>query len=315
MPLPRGGNREGEGRDRYTPGDRVWWSVPKLPEPDAAVTAADWIAQVTVIMADLSSGSKDWWALLVSEARAAYEGWAQTPAIERAAIRAMPSPELGSDKYSRLESRAFSMIHASLPRSIAEELLAERTLDCLSTLFLIMKTFQPGGLQERSRLIEALCSPGVGVSPKDVVDRLRSWTRHYARAASMGVSIPDASVLMKGIDVLSSAQLAKHHQVSFRMSVVRTRLTLDHAPTHSNVKDFAQALQSEFAMLAIAGVDDGSGKGPKSARISKCEAQEEEGKGGGKASGSGDSKQKPCKYWFSKGGCKWGQKCRYLRLA
>ena len=149
-----------------------------------------------------------------------------TPAIERAAIRATPSPELGnSDKYSRLESRAFSMIHASLPRSIAEELLAERTLDCLSTLFLIMKTFQPGGLQERSRLIEALCSPGVGVSPKDIVDRLRSWTRHYTRAASMGVSIPDASVLMKGIDALSSPQLSKHQQVSFRMSVVRTRLT------------------------------------------------------------------------------------------
>ena len=206
-------------------------------------------------MADLSLGSKDWWALLVHEARAAYEGWAQTPAIERASIRATPGPELGSDKYSRLESRAFSMIHASLPRSISEELLAERTLDCLSTLFLILKTYQPGGLQERSRLIEALCSPGIGANPKDVVDKLRSWTRHYARAASMGVSIPDPSVLMKGIDVLSSAQLSKHHQVSFRMSVVRTRLTLDHAPTHSNVKDFAQALQSEFAMLAIAGGD------------------------------------------------------------
>ena len=100
----KGGAREGEGRDRYMVGDRVWWSVPKLPEPDkdAAVTAADWIVQVTVIMADLSVGSKDWWALLVSEARAAYEGRTQTPAIERAAIRAIPSPELGSDKYSRL---------------------------------------------------------------------------------------------------------------------------------------------------------------------------------------------------------------------
>ena len=260
----------------------------------------------------MSLGSKDWWALLVSEAKAAYEGWAQTPAIERASIRAHPSPELGSDKYSRLERRAFSMIHASLPRSIAEELLAERTLDCLSTVFLILKTFQPGGLQERSRLIEALCNPGIGASRKDVVDKLRSWTRHYTRAASMGVSIPDPSVLMKGIDMLSSAQLSKHHQVSFRMSVVRTRLTLDHSPAHATVKDFAQALQSEFAMLAIAGVEDGSGKGPRNARISKFDAQEDEGKGAGKGGGNTDSKQKACMYWFTKGGCKWGQKCRYL---
>ena len=35
-------------------------------------------------------------------------------------------------------------------------------------------------------------------------------------------------------------------------------------------------------------------------------------KGSGKAGGSADPKQKACKYWFSKGGCKWGQKCRYL---
>ena len=92
---------------------------------------------------------------------------AQAPAIERAAIQPVPSVELSSSKYTRLESCAFSMIHASLHKSISEQVLGERTLNCLSALFLILKSYQLGGLQERSRLIEALCSPGVGSGPKD----------------------------------------------------------------------------------------------------------------------------------------------------
>ena len=50
----------------YTPENRVWWTVPKLQEPgkDSAVVAADWLAQVAVVMADLSPGSKDWWERL-----------------------------------------------------------------------------------------------------------------------------------------------------------------------------------------------------------------------------------------------------------
>ena len=136
-------------------------------------------------MSDLSAGSKDWWLLLTTEARATYDRWAQAPAFEWAGIQPNPSEELRSSKYTRLESRAFSMIHASLPRSISEELLAERTLSCLAALFLILKNYQPGGLQERSRLIEALCGPGSGSSPRDVVEKLRTWSGRYTRAAAM----------------------------------------------------------------------------------------------------------------------------------
>ena len=116
-------------------------------------------------MSDLSAGSKDWWLLLTTEARATYDRWAQAPAFEWAGIQPNPSEELRSSKYTRLESR--------------------RTLSCLAALFLILKNYQPGGLQERSRLIEALCGPGSGSSPRDVVEKLRTWSGRYTRAAAM----------------------------------------------------------------------------------------------------------------------------------
>ena len=305
------------GRDRYAPGDRVWWSVPVLPEPDAdaAVKAADWLIQVKVIMSDLSAGSGEWWQMLVDEAKAAYDRWAAAPAIQRTSIKAIPSPRLSDERFTRLESRAFSMIHSSLPSSIKEELLAARALTCLDAIFVILKTFQPGGLAERSRLLDALSQPGIGSNPKEVVDKLRAWTRHLVRAESMGVSVPDASILMRGLDSLSSGQLAKHGQVNFRMSVVRNRLSLDHAPTEVHVKEYAEALQSEFTMLAISGTDDKATRAPKVAMMG--ETEDSSSKGAGKGAGKKGSVDKPtgrkaCTSWFTAKGCAYGSKCKFL---
>ena len=52
-----GGERVGE-RDRFTPGDTLWWNLPKLGEPDlqAAIKAGDWF--VTCLLAQGSGG--DW---------------------------------------------------------------------------------------------------------------------------------------------------------------------------------------------------------------------------------------------------------------
>ena len=307
VPAPPCPGREVGGRDRFTPGDRVWWSVPELGEPDkdAAVKAGDWLVQIKVIMSDLSAGSGEWWQMLVDEAKAAYEKWSSAPAIERAGIKAIPSLRLQDERYVRLESRAFSMIHSSLPRSIKEELLATRSLTCLDASFVILKTFQPGGLAERSRLLDALSKPGNGANPRDLVDKLRAWSRHVVRATSMGVTIPDPSILMKGLDSLSHNLLGRYPQVNFRMSVVRTRLAIDHSPTEANVKEYAEALQSEFSMLAISAPEDQSQKPPRVAKLTG----EEDPKGKGK--GKDKKKGKPCGFWFTQQGCKMGQKCGF----
>ena len=305
---------------RYAPGDKVWWSLPKLQEPgvDAAIKTSDWFVQAEVTMGDLCAGSKEWWSKIMTCAREAYERWRTSSALERLAVQPCVSQELQSDKYSRLESRAFSMLQASLPASVSEELLVCRQLTCVWAVFITLKTYQPGGLAERTRLLDALQTPGAGSSAKDVLDRLRVWSRHLARAISMQISVPDASLLLKGVDSLCSSQLAKHEQVNFRMSVVRTKLSLDHAPSQDSVREYVTALHSEFAMLALA--DVGEGKGKRERKVAAAKLQDgAAGKGSGKKGepekGSGnEAPKKACKGWFTDRGCAYGNRCRFAHV-
>ena len=198
-----------------------------------------------------------------------------------------------------------------------DELLASRQLTCVHAVYQVLKSFQPGGLAERTRLLEALQNPGAGQTAKEILEKLRTWTRHLSRAVTMGISVPDASILLRGLDCLCGNMLTKHQQVDFRMSVVRTKLALDHAPTQDHVSEFARALQSEFAMLALASADEG--KGPKNPKAAKLEGAEKaagkgaDGKPGpGKGVPNGESPKKACKSWFSSGGCSWGGKCKFL---
>ena len=302
-------------RDRFTPGDKVWWSIPKLGEPDgqAAIKAGDWFTQLEVIMGDLSAGSGEWWQATVKCAREAYDRWASASALERLAVQPAVPDNLRGPEYTRLESRAFSMLQAGLPPSVLEELLASRSMSCVHALYQVLKTFQPGGLAERTRLLEALQSPGAGQNPKEVLDKLRLWMRHLNRASSMGISVPDSSILLKGLDGLCNPQLQKHLQTDFRMSVVRTRLSLDHAPTQATVSEYAKALQSEFSMLVLAGIDDQ--KGPKLKKVGDQgsgtgKGSDQKGADGKSGSGGGSGK-KACKHWFTNAGCPWGARCTF----
>ena len=205
------------------------------------------------------------------------------------------------------------MLQAGLPPSVLEELLASRRMTCVNALYQVLKTFQPGGLAERTRLLEALQSPGVGQNPKEVLEKLRLWMRHLNRALSMQISVPDSSILLKGLDGLCNQQLQKHAQTDFRMSVVRTRLSLDHAPTQASVSEYAKALQSEFSMLVLASIEDQ--KGPKLKKIgdqagSTGKGSEQKGADGKSGTGTGSGK-KPCKHWFTNAGCPWAAKCTF----
>ena len=74
VPVPDSAMAQGseiENRRKYTPEDKVWWTVPKLGEPDgeAVIKAGDWLVQLEVVMGDLCEGSGEWWARIVACAR------------------------------------------------------------------------------------------------------------------------------------------------------------------------------------------------------------------------------------------------------
>ena len=59
------------------------------------------------------------------------------------------------------------------------------------------------------------------------VSTMQDWFRHLDRARNMGVSIPDCSLLIDGLDKMSSPLLEKHPSLQFRMHSIRMQLSID----------------------------------------------------------------------------------------
>ena len=223
--LPPPSSPNSGGRDQFAPGDRVWWTVPFLEDPtvdgDAATRAAAWLELLNPIMNDLSFLSGLWWKRILEEAHCWYQKWCEAPAVERGLIRPQMSAELTDMRYWRLESRAYAMLQNAVPSLVREELVSSRSIHCVGLLFHVLRLYQPGGLQERTRLLDQLSNPGKAVSASEGVAKLRAWHRALARAVTMQVSIPDSSILLRGLDSASEGLLQKFPQTAFRCSTVR----------------------------------------------------------------------------------------------
>ena len=340
-PLSEG---TGDARDPYAPGDKVYWSLPALAdtfeEPDPATRANDWLQMVGPIMSDITPMSGVWWNRVLAEAHWWYQVWTQSSAIERGLVRPTPTVQLQGLRYRRLESRAYAMLLAATPVSIRDELVANQETHCVALLFHVLRTFQPGGLQERITLLEMLNNPGTTNVPSEAVQKLRSWGRALSRATSMQVSVPDASLMLRGLDLLADPLLRKHPHVSFRCSQARNMLQLDHRPSLQSVKEFVKVLQAEFDMLSLSGPAD-SNKKPKLAAMQQQQNQNQGGNAGkdtaGKGAdnkgnkkggeqptgekadttkqeekGAGKGEGKPCGFYLTPKGCSKGRMCPFL---
>ena len=224
-------------RDPYAPLDKACWSLPVLAdareEPDPAMRASGWLETVRPVMSDITPMSGVWWSRSTAEARWWYQVWIQSTAIDRELVRPTPTGEPQSLRFRRLESRAYAMLLAATPTSIRDGLVANRETNCVALLFLVLRTYQPGGLQERTALLETLNNPGTTNNPAEAAQKLRSWGRALSRATSTQISAPDASLMLRGLNSLADLTLKKHPHVSFRCSQARNTLQLDHTHPHT----------------------------------------------------------------------------------
>ena len=337
-----------QGRDGFTPGDRTYWELPRLEDPSlpaAATRASDWLTQIRPLLFDLSDMSQLWWGRVEWEAQQLYQRWSKASALEKGLIAATVSPELIDARFRRLESRAYSMLQASVPQVIRDELIASRSLTCVGLLYQVLKVYAPGGLQERSQVLTELTHLGVAKSASEAVQMLRSWQRSHARAVAMNVMVPDPALILKGVDSMGEGLLKKasNAQVSFRISTARNLLQLDHHPTMVSVVEFMKVLQSEWEQVAVSGADEAKpkvakmdtepGTGPKGTGNDKGKSKggsqgstqgnppnppsnpsPESGKGGGKsqdaaADGKGKGSKGSCKFYLSPKGCMKGREC------
>ena len=171
-------------------------------------------------------------------------------------------------------------------------------MHCVGLVYQVLKIFCPGGLQERAQVLSELTSLGVAKPSADAVHALRTWTRSYARARTMGVVVPDPALVLKGVDLMTEALLKKpqHAQVAFRISTARNQLHLDHRPNMTTVVEFMRVLQSEWEQVAVSGVEESSTKPPKAARVevdAQADKTDKSNDRGGKGNGKGQDGKGP----------------------
>ena len=84
------------------------WELPKLEAPsenNPAMRCADWLHRIQPSIHDLAPKAHQWWSMVMLEAKRAYQKWLTATPLERIAIKGIPSEELRSEMYVRLESR------------------------------------------------------------------------------------------------------------------------------------------------------------------------------------------------------------------
>ena len=282
--------------------------LPKLVEADenAAINVGDWLHGLSGPMGDLTDGSSSWWSEVMKSLDDYYKEYLTATAVKRVQLRAedFSRPMLQDNKWLRVDRRAASMLLQAVPDNIKGELMANRLSSTVSILGRILTIYRPGSSIERQQVLKALECPGVGSTPLDLVEILRKWSRWLKRSEDLGLQAPDASILLKGLDVASKQLMERNSEIAFRSNMLRFSLDLDVAPTQATVVRFHGHLLAEFEQLAYRG----RGKGNSSVTPTiKNVAPAGDGtstttpKGGG--SPSSVTTTRPCKFYAQESGC------------
>ena len=112
-------------------------------------------------LADLSNGSGDWWKEVMVSLAAYYEAYTRASRVGKLALRPedYETSELKDPRWSRVDKRAASMLLASLPAGVRDEILASRLSGSLALLSRVVVLYRPGSVVERQQILTSLESP------------------------------------------------------------------------------------------------------------------------------------------------------------
>ena len=227
------------------------------------------------------------------------------------------SPELTDHlkqkKWMRLEKRATSLLMAALPEMLREEVVSAKAVSAVGILSRAMLLYQPGGLGDRGAILQALESPVQSSTVSMAIVQLRKWIRWKRRALEMNASIPDSSILMRGLSRLMK-KLVTLYPDNFRLSLVRNALLVDTAvPTFESVTKYSEHFLAELEQLGQhAKRNESADVQPKLKKLEESNHYDDkQQRPKGKPQEEFESKKKPCRFFLSEGGCKRGRACPY----
>ena len=333
------GDRRVQGDVRPEEPAKYISELPKLSSADlasSAVVCGNWLAQVRQIFQGLSPTADVWFTAVELAASQGYHKWLTADPLGRLALD--PGSIVAAYdqvRFQRVESRAVSLLLASLPAAVKDDIIMNRWLSTSAILFRILCLYQPGGSSERAHLLSQLVTPDVCKSFPEAVKILRKWQQSMQRAAEVGAALPDASLLLKGVDSATGPLLSSNPMIAFRVNSFRHSVALDYNPTTLGVTQLVRLLQAESEAVALVDSSVSSDKRAKAAALSMAKESgsvrpppppppkvaaeasvasigagsgDKKGKGKGKAS---EGTAAGC-YKFADGsGCKFGDACMF----
>ena len=296
------------------------------------------------MLVGLSPSASIWWASVEQAANYQYQRWLIADPLDRLTLDPLTViAAFDMARYQRVESRAVTLILAAIPQNLREEAVSNRWLTAASLLFRIQCVYQPGGSSERSLLLSQLVSPEVANSCGGAVTVLRKWQQHLSRIRELKASLPDSSLLLKGVDGSMASLLAQFPALNFRVNSFRNRASLDYNPSVATVVQLVRLLQAEFESAALSmelSQPDRKPKGasaqlaalhesPKAAQVPPPPAESPvvppppapiakaldagiEAKGKGKGKDKGGKEVASCYNFAEAKGCRYGDSCRFF---
>ena len=325
--LERDENRQGKESEHV----KSMVDLPKLVDwthETGPIDLGDWLTTIAPYMEDLSEGASAWWSQLTKEAQLWYENHMAMSPMERLAHEVIPTEELQQKKWVRLERRAAAMMMGAIPVGIREEIVSTRSVSALGIMTRLLTVYQPGGLAEKSLILVSLESPKEETTIQGAVQGLRKWIRWRRRAEDVQVSIPDPTVLVRGLTKLTKKVMASNPELAFRVSLARNTLQVDSIPTHQSVGKIANHILAELEQVTHQDRrrETGTTDPPKVKEMRGGETAPENGKGQGKGKGkdrmskgnekggtgaAGNGGEYKCRFYLTDQGCRKGKECAF----
>ena len=297
--------------------------LPKLPDyspENGAMDFQDYLYLVEQMVGSLASGAGDWWKQALQVAQEAYDKYQKLSPIKRLSVAPLVPDDLRELKYNKLEKKVSTMILASLPRSVKEEIVAYRVQGVHEQLFRLMVIYQPGSATDRSSVLRQLDVTKTADSPEAAVKALRKWFHVLQRAESMSIKIPDQSLQARSLLNIMKKTLDQHSDLRFKVSLAKAELQIETLPTQENILKLYEHLVSETEQVA-GGMKSNKRQGQQASTTTAAEenpkAKGANAEGAATPAAKAKSKleretQKPCQ-WFAKSddGCRRGSDCAF----
>lgn len=210
------------------------------------------------------------------------------------------------------------MMLNAVPEPVREELVSSRRMSVFSIITHLYVTYCPGGVSEKHNLLKSLEEPSEVGSLTDAPPALRKWLRWRQRATEIGATMPDPTLLVRGLLKMTRKVLESNRELQFRVSLARHGLGVHTVPTIDNVTKFAMHVLSECEQLAQMEKKPSTSVPKAEPKIKSLELEKDErSKGMGKGkdrSGEeerGEKARGKCRFFLTVEGCRKGRVCRY----